>query len=149
VVTSWGSAHDGGPARSDLELPAFSETILHTEPVPAEPLGMVVAPVLQERRPADCSNAEGSHRDLDPSSLRVKATIVGRRRKVALMSAPSGHTRTVRVGDYLGSNCWRVSEIRSEYVVIARAPDPAAQSQRLVTARLRVNDGPRPDLAQR
>jgi hypothetical protein len=141
-------APDGGGAPPEPGL--YDESIIHNEPTPTEASSAEVLASEGRRRGriGRCSAAAGSRVVLEPTTLHVRGTILGFSGRVALMQAGHDTPQAVRVGDYLGSQCWRVSRIESESVALELVPEPGDTS-RLRTARLYINDGPRPDLAMR
>ena len=137
---------DGGTA--PLEPGLYDESFIHNEPTPTEASSAEVLASEGHRRGrlGRCSAAAGSRVVLEPTTLRLRGTILGLNGRVALMQTSHDAPQAVRVGDYLGSQCWRVSRIESESTALELVPEPGDNS-RLRTARLYINDGPRPDLA--
>jgi len=118
--------------------------IPHVEPSPTEPSGNVITvpdlPLAAAVRPEDCAERAGPRRTLEPSSLKVKGTIIGGRGPVAMMVDGYHRSQVVRRGEYVGTHCARVVDISADWVSIETMVSDANGISRPRATRIYVTD---------
>lgn len=151
TVTALFLAGCGGGATEPAKPVEPTVVALHSEPTPTEPSGIAV-PTGEAARPhqlQECPGLSGSRRSLELDSLRVKGTIIGARSNVAMLADARGRTQTVRVGEFIGTRCWKVASVGAEWVSMQRETLVDAPAGDAVNLRLYVNEPPRRELAGR
>jgi Tfp pilus assembly protein PilP len=142
----------GGAVEAPAPTPDAPIT-LHSEPSPTEPSGTAVptgaASTPQQRNVHECPNLAGARRPLELETVQVKGIIIGARSNVAMMADSRGRTQTVRVGEYIGSRCWKVAGVGTEWVSMQRETTLDGPVGGTSSVRLYVNDPPRRDLSGR
>lgn len=92
----------------------------------------------------ECARLAGPRRSIEASTLRVRATILGDHNGNALISGNSRQDQVVRVGEYIGTHCWRVNHLEMDSISIEMAPHGGSAQH---TARIHVDDRPHSELA--
>jgi Tfp pilus assembly protein PilP len=75
----------------------------------------------------DCIARGKAHQAIESTNIRVTGTVVGEgKASVAMVNDGSHPDEVVRIGEYIGTQCWRVREIEHDYLLLEQPYRDAA-----------------------
>jgi Tfp pilus assembly protein PilP len=82
---------------------------------------------------AECVTRGAAHPTLDSTNIRVTGTITDAKGAVALVNDGQHVDESVHEGDYIGTHCWRVREIKHDYLLLEQPYKDAAGGEQART----------------